>query len=162
MSRNTVSRSMIVPRKKPKQTTEIRLGGSRAQDGILKYMLKLMEVCKARGFVYGIMPKKGGSGEPRGGPLGFGGLFVALLQQRVLNLGFRRIGGFGGGDEETREKGKGVIDPRTGCPTVKQDRHLVVHVVFRCMRAGSERCRCGEELRWLEERRRWCWCYFSR
>ena len=45
--------------KSPSKTTEIRLGGSRAQDGILKYMLKLMEVCKARGFVYGIIPKKG-------------------------------------------------------------------------------------------------------
>jgi len=32
---------------------------SRAQDGILKYMLKLMEVCKVRGFVYGIIPEKG-------------------------------------------------------------------------------------------------------
>lgn len=32
---------------------------SRAQDGILKYMLKLVEVCKARGFVYGIIPEKG-------------------------------------------------------------------------------------------------------
>ncbi|KAE8731627.1 ETHYLENE INSENSITIVE 3-like 3 protein [Hibiscus syriacus] len=32
---------------------------SRAQDGILKYMLKLMEVCNARGFVYGIIPEKG-------------------------------------------------------------------------------------------------------
>ncbi|MFS7916068.1 putative transcription factor EIL family [Helianthus anomalus] len=32
---------------------------SRAQDGILKYMLKLMEVCKARGFVYGIIPETG-------------------------------------------------------------------------------------------------------
>nr|AAR08677.1 EIL1 [Petunia x hybrida] len=40
----------------------IRLGGkkmSRAQDGILKYMLKMMEVCNARGFVYGIIPDKG-------------------------------------------------------------------------------------------------------
>ncbi|OIW08958.1 hypothetical protein TanjilG_05934 [Lupinus angustifolius] len=37
---------------------------SRAQDGILKYMLKLMEVCKARGFVYGIIPEKG---KPVGG-----------------------------------------------------------------------------------------------
>nr|POE51378.1 ethylene insensitive 3-like 3 protein [Quercus suber] len=46
-------------KQKPKQTTEIRLGGSRAQDGILKYMLKLMEVCKAHSFVYGIIPKKG-------------------------------------------------------------------------------------------------------
>uniref|UniRef100_A0A0D9X9L6 Ethylene insensitive 3-like DNA-binding domain-containing protein n=1 Tax=Leersia perrieri TaxID=77586 RepID=A0A0D9X9L6_9ORYZ len=32
---------------------------SRAQDGILKYMIKLMEVCNARGFVYGIIPDKG-------------------------------------------------------------------------------------------------------
>ncbi|KAL2557171.1 ETHYLENE INSENSITIVE 3-like 3 protein [Forsythia ovata] len=32
---------------------------ARAQDGILKYMLKLMEVCKARGFIYGIIPEKG-------------------------------------------------------------------------------------------------------
>ncbi|CAL5087676.1 unnamed protein product [Urochloa decumbens] len=32
---------------------------SRAQDGILKYMLKLMQVCNARGFVYGIIPDKG-------------------------------------------------------------------------------------------------------
>ena len=32
---------------------------SRAQDGILKYMLKMVEVCKAQGFVYGIIPEKG-------------------------------------------------------------------------------------------------------
>ncbi|XP_073040600.1 ETHYLENE INSENSITIVE 3-like 3 protein [Primulina eburnea] len=32
---------------------------ARAQDGILKYMLKLMEVCNARGFVYGIIPESG-------------------------------------------------------------------------------------------------------
>ncbi|GAB2233705.1 hypothetical protein Droror1_Dr00002934 [Drosera rotundifolia] len=32
---------------------------SRAQDGILKYMLKMMEVCKAQGFVYGIVLEKG-------------------------------------------------------------------------------------------------------
>ena len=48
-----------VEKQKHKQTTEIRLRGSRAQDEILKYMLKLMEVCKACGFVYGIIPKKG-------------------------------------------------------------------------------------------------------
>ena len=38
-----------------------------------------------------VEPKQGGFGELRGGPLGFGGLFVALLQQRVLDLGFRRL-----------------------------------------------------------------------
>ncbi|XP_077254162.1 ETHYLENE-INSENSITIVE3-like 3 [Tasmannia lanceolata] len=32
---------------------------SRAQDGILKYMLKLMDVCNVQGFVYGIIPEKG-------------------------------------------------------------------------------------------------------
>ena len=32
---------------------------SRAHDGILKYMLKMMEVCKAQAFVYGIIPEKG-------------------------------------------------------------------------------------------------------
>lgn len=48
-------------KQKPKQNTDQarRKKMSRAQDGILKYMLKLMEVCKARGFVYGIIPEKG-------------------------------------------------------------------------------------------------------
>ena len=32
---------------------------SREQDGILKYMLKMMEVCKAQGFVFWIIPEKG-------------------------------------------------------------------------------------------------------
>ena len=32
---------------------------SRAQDAILKYMLKTMEACNAHGFVYGIIPEKG-------------------------------------------------------------------------------------------------------
>lgn len=32
---------------------------SRAHDGILKYMLKMTEVCNAQGFVYGIIPEKG-------------------------------------------------------------------------------------------------------
>lgn len=46
---------------KPKQTSDqaLRKKMSRAQDGILKYMLKLMQVCNARGFVYGIIPEKG-------------------------------------------------------------------------------------------------------
>ncbi|XP_044483233.1 ETHYLENE INSENSITIVE 3-like 3 protein [Mangifera indica] len=48
-------------KQKPKQTNDQarRKKMSRAQDGILKYMLKLMEVCKVRGFVYGIIPEKG-------------------------------------------------------------------------------------------------------
>ncbi|KAL5555994.1 hypothetical protein UlMin_038230 [Ulmus minor] len=31
----------------------------RAQDSILKYMVKIIEVCKAKGFVYGFVPEKG-------------------------------------------------------------------------------------------------------
>ncbi|XP_051135568.1 ETHYLENE INSENSITIVE 3-like 1 protein [Andrographis paniculata] len=42
-----------------KQEQARRKKMSRAQDGILKYMLKMMEVCKAQGFVYGIIPEKG-------------------------------------------------------------------------------------------------------
>ncbi|KAL0286910.1 UNVERIFIED_CONTAM: ETHYLENE INSENSITIVE 3-like 3 protein [Sesamum calycinum] len=47
-------------KQKAKSTTDQarRKKMARAQDGILKYMLKLMEVCKARGFVYGIIPEK--------------------------------------------------------------------------------------------------------
>ncbi|KAL9252468.1 ETHYLENE INSENSITIVE 3-like protein [Drosera capensis] len=46
---------------KQRQTAEQarRKKMSRAQDGILKYMLKMMEVCKAQGFVYGIVLEKG-------------------------------------------------------------------------------------------------------
>ncbi|XP_047316732.1 ETHYLENE INSENSITIVE 3-like 3 protein [Impatiens glandulifera] len=44
---------------KPSSDQAQRKKMSRAQDGILKYMLKLVEVCKARGFVYGIIPEKG-------------------------------------------------------------------------------------------------------
>ncbi|CAM0952001.1 unnamed protein product [Alopecurus aequalis] len=46
---------------KPKQISDqaMRKKMARAQDGILKYMLKLMQVCNARGFVYGIIPEKG-------------------------------------------------------------------------------------------------------
>ncbi|XP_051127491.1 putative ETHYLENE INSENSITIVE 3-like 4 protein [Andrographis paniculata] len=32
---------------------------SRAQDAVLKYMVKMMDVCDAQGFVYGIVPRKG-------------------------------------------------------------------------------------------------------
>ena len=32
---------------------------SRSQDVVLKYMVKIMEVCKAQGFVYGIVTEKG-------------------------------------------------------------------------------------------------------
>ncbi|KAK6937086.1 Ethylene insensitive 3 [Dillenia turbinata] len=56
-----VAAQQAAEKQKPKQTSDHaqRKKMSRAQDGILKYMLKLMEVCKARGFVYGIIPEKG-------------------------------------------------------------------------------------------------------
>lgn len=47
------------PKQKQSQEQARRKKMSRAQDGILKYMLKLMEVCKAQAFVYGIIPEKG-------------------------------------------------------------------------------------------------------
>ncbi|KAG5029705.1 hypothetical protein JHK82_013294 [Glycine max] len=42
-----------------KQEASRRKKMSRAQDSILKYMVKIMEVCNAQGFVYGIVPEKG-------------------------------------------------------------------------------------------------------
>ncbi|KAJ7516208.1 hypothetical protein O6H91_22G047200 [Diphasiastrum complanatum] len=47
------------PKQKQSQEQARRKKMARAQDGILKYMLKMMEVCKAQGFVYGIIPEKG-------------------------------------------------------------------------------------------------------
>ncbi|GMY11322.1 putative ETHYLENE INSENSITIVE 3-like 4 protein [Fagus crenata] len=42
-----------------KQEASRRKKMSRAQDSILKSMVKIMEVCEAQGFVYGIVPEKG-------------------------------------------------------------------------------------------------------
>ncbi|MCL7048358.1 hypothetical protein MKW94_000766 [Papaver nudicaule] len=42
-----------------KQEQSRRKKMSRAQDAILKYMIKTMDVCNAQGFVYGIIPEKG-------------------------------------------------------------------------------------------------------
>ena len=42
-----------------KQEESRRKKMCRAQDAILKYMVKIMEVCKGQGFVYGIVPEKG-------------------------------------------------------------------------------------------------------
>lgn len=47
------------PKQRQSQEQARRKKMSRAQDGILKYMLKMMEVCKAQAFVYGIIPEKG-------------------------------------------------------------------------------------------------------
>ncbi|MBA0803388.1 hypothetical protein Gohar_013601 [Gossypium harknessii] len=42
-----------------KQEASRRKKMSRAQDAILKYMMKIMEICKGKGFVYGIVTEKG-------------------------------------------------------------------------------------------------------
>ncbi|KAA8530883.1 hypothetical protein F0562_005493 [Nyssa sinensis] len=47
------------PESQAKQDQSRRKKMSRAQDTVLKYMVKIMEVCKAKGFVYGIVPEKG-------------------------------------------------------------------------------------------------------
>ncbi|GAQ91529.1 ETHYLENE-INSENSITIVE3-like protein [Klebsormidium nitens] len=52
------------PQQKQSQEQARRKQMSRAHDEILKYMLKMMEVYKAQGFVYGIIPEKG---KPVGG-----------------------------------------------------------------------------------------------
>ncbi|CAI9778585.1 unnamed protein product [Fraxinus pennsylvanica] len=59
--RHKLAARQAAEKQKAKSTTDQarRKKMARAQDGILKYMLKLMEVCKARGFVYGIIPEKG-------------------------------------------------------------------------------------------------------
>ncbi|XVF47451.1 hypothetical protein PTKIN_Ptkin03bG0109700 [Pterospermum kingtungense] len=59
--RQKIAAQQAAEKQKSKQSSDQarRKKMSRAQDGILKYMLKLMEVCKARGFVYGIIPEKG-------------------------------------------------------------------------------------------------------
>ncbi|KAJ1412846.1 Ethylene insensitive 3-like protein, DNA-binding domain superfamily [Sesbania bispinosa] len=47
------------PEQEAKQEASRRKKMSRAQDSILKHMMKVMEVCNAQGFVYGIVPEKG-------------------------------------------------------------------------------------------------------
>ncbi|XP_009792280.1 putative ETHYLENE INSENSITIVE 3-like 4 protein [Nicotiana sylvestris] len=42
-----------------KQEQSRRKKMSRAQDSVLKYMVKIMEICNGQGFVYGIVPEKG-------------------------------------------------------------------------------------------------------
>ncbi|KAL2332778.1 hypothetical protein Fmac_013991 [Flemingia macrophylla] len=47
------------PDQEAKQEASRKKKMSRAQDSVLKYMVKIMEVCNAQGFVYGIIPEKG-------------------------------------------------------------------------------------------------------
>ncbi|CAA7407234.1 unnamed protein product [Spirodela intermedia] len=59
--RQKLAAQQALDKSKPRHTSDQarRKKMSRAQDGILKYMLKLMEVCNARGFVYGIVLETG-------------------------------------------------------------------------------------------------------
>ncbi|VFR02974.1 unnamed protein product [Cuscuta campestris] len=59
MSKNSKEECLDAAKQRQSQEQARRKKMSRAQDGILKYMLKMMEVCKAQGFVYGIIPEKG-------------------------------------------------------------------------------------------------------
>ncbi|XP_047974821.1 ETHYLENE INSENSITIVE 3-like 3 protein isoform X2 [Salvia hispanica] len=60
MWKDRVRLKRILERQKHKAVSSTnRKKMARAQGGISKYMLKLMVVCKARGFVYGIIPEKG-------------------------------------------------------------------------------------------------------
>ncbi|XP_012853275.1 PREDICTED: putative ETHYLENE INSENSITIVE 3-like 4 protein [Erythranthe guttata] len=47
------------PGSQPRVEQSRRKTISRAQDSILKNMVKIMDVCKGQGFVYGILPEKG-------------------------------------------------------------------------------------------------------
>lgn len=61
---NRVNKGFDARKNHQSQEQSRRKKMSRVQDGILKYMLKMMEVCNAQGFVYGIIPEKG---KPVGG-----------------------------------------------------------------------------------------------
>ncbi|CAN1121772.1 Putative ETHYLENE INSENSITIVE 3-like 4 protein [Linum perenne] len=63
--RGTASSSDTKELMKPHTSSNKQLEASRrkktarAQDSILKYMVKIMEVCQGQGFVYGIIPERG-------------------------------------------------------------------------------------------------------
>ncbi|KAL2240225.1 UNVERIFIED_CONTAM: putative ETHYLENE INSENSITIVE 3-like 4 protein [Sesamum indicum] len=59
MQKLKAKRDVDVPPSAAKLEQSRRKKMSRAQDAILKYMVKIMEVCNAQGFVYGIVSEKG-------------------------------------------------------------------------------------------------------
>ncbi|KAL7104415.1 hypothetical protein ACP275_08G243100 [Erythranthe tilingii] len=59
MKKLKAAREMEEPESQSKLEQSRRKKICRAQDTILKYMVKIMEVCNAQGFVYGIVPEKG-------------------------------------------------------------------------------------------------------
>ncbi|KAL7144007.1 hypothetical protein ABFS83_08G229500 [Erythranthe nasuta] len=59
MKKLKAAREMDEPESQSKLEQSRRKKICRAQDTILKYMVKIMEVCNAQGFVYGIVPEKG-------------------------------------------------------------------------------------------------------
>ncbi|ONK77937.1 uncharacterized protein A4U43_C02F12500 [Asparagus officinalis] len=56
-----MSETGLIAEPKPAQSKELarKKKFSRAQDTVLRYMLKMMESCNAEGFVYGIIPENG-------------------------------------------------------------------------------------------------------
>lgn len=55
-----VQSSQVIERAGPKEEAQSRRKKmARAHDGVLRYMLKMMDVCGAKGFVYGIVPESG-------------------------------------------------------------------------------------------------------
>ncbi|KAI5669910.1 hypothetical protein M9H77_19763 [Catharanthus roseus] len=59
MQKLKAQRPIPEPDPQAKEDISKRKKMARAQDSILKYMVKIMEVCNAQGFVYGIVPEKG-------------------------------------------------------------------------------------------------------
>ncbi|KAL0311633.1 UNVERIFIED_CONTAM: putative ETHYLENE INSENSITIVE 3-like 4 protein [Sesamum calycinum] len=59
MQKLKAKRDVDTPPSSAKLEQSRRKKMSRAQDAILKYMVKIMEVCNAQGFVYGIVSEKG-------------------------------------------------------------------------------------------------------
>ncbi|KAI3451132.1 hypothetical protein Pfo_007797 [Paulownia fortunei] len=59
MQKLKAERETEEPESKAKLDQSRRKKMCRAQDAIIKYMVKIMEVCNAQGFVYGIVPDKG-------------------------------------------------------------------------------------------------------
>ncbi|KAL2498791.1 putative ETHYLENE INSENSITIVE 3-like 4 protein [Abeliophyllum distichum] len=59
MQKIMAQRESLEPESKPNQEQLRRKKMSIAEHVILKYMVKIMEVCNAQGFVYGIVPEKG-------------------------------------------------------------------------------------------------------
>ncbi|XP_047326153.1 ETHYLENE INSENSITIVE 3-like 1 protein [Impatiens glandulifera] len=59
LCRNKMRLKFLKEMNKGKETQSTKKMVSKTQNGILKYMMKMMEDCKVQGFVYGIIPENG-------------------------------------------------------------------------------------------------------